>query len=302
MSIPRRSTQQTNANIFYWAYNIPPTVPEYTNGVLTPLNNYNYLNPVWLQKNELWKSTDYLKQDAVTVNYEIIKGLKVGGSGNISRLNSQYDYYQPVIPGLGGENQAVKYSDNYNSDRGDFHVNYNATFGKHNIAATGVYEYNYYENDFYSASGEGFQVDVTQNNALSSGNSALNLIQSGKDEYKLISFLGRVAYNYDAKYYFTGSIRRDGSSKFGTNNAWGEFPSFSGAWRISQEAFMKDVTWVDELKLQAGWGITGNSEPIGTYNTQLLLGNQNPNGYSTVYNNATGQNQATVFSYAKLEL
>ncbi len=148
--------QQTNANIFYWAYNIPPTVPEYTNGVLTPLNNYNYLNPVWLQQNELWKSTDYLKQDAVTANYEFIKGLKAGVTGNISRLNSQYDYYQPVIPGLGGENQGVKYTDNFNSDRGDAHINYNGSFGKHNISATGVYEYNYYEDDYFAASGEGY--------------------------------------------------------------------------------------------------------------------------------------------------
>ena len=285
--------QQVNANIFYWAYNIPPTVPEFTGGVLTPLNNYNFLNPVWMQLNELWKSTDYLKQDAVTANYEIIKGLKAGVTGNISRLNSQYDYYQPVIPGVGGENQGIKYSDNYNSDRGDAHVNYNGTFGKHNISATGVYEYNYYEDDYYAASGEGFQVDVTQNNALQAGNSALNIIQSGKEEFKLISYLARVAYNYDAKYYLTASIRRDGSSKFGSDHAWGTFPSVSAAWRISQEPFMKNVAWVDELKLQAGWGITGNSDPIGAYNTELLLTNQNPNGYSTVYSN--GSNQATVF-------
>jgi iron complex outermembrane receptor protein len=288
--------QLTNANIFYWAYNIPPTVPEFTNGVLTPLNNYNYSNPVWLQLNELWKSTDYLKQDQVTANYELIKGLKAGVSGNISRLNTQYDYYQPVIPGIGGENQGVKYSDNYNSDRGDVHINYNGQFGKHNISATGVYEYNYYEDDYYSASGEGFQVDLTQDNALASGNNALNIIGSHKEEFKLISFLARAAYNYDAKYYLTASIRRDGSSKFGSNNAWGEFPSFSAAWRISQEPFMKNVTWIDELKLQAGWGITGNSDPIGAYNTQLLLQSTNPTGnYSLVYNNGSGQNQSTVF-------
>jgi len=285
----------TNANIFYWAYNIPPTVPEFTNDSLTKLNNYNYLNPVWLQLNELWKSTDYLKQDAVTANYEILKGLKIGTSGDISRLNSQYDYYQPVIPGVGGENQGVKYSDNYNSDRGDLHINYNGQFGKNSISATGVYEYNYYENDSYSASGEGFQVDVNQNNALSAGNSALNLIQSQKVEYKLISWLARAAYNYDAKYYLTASIRRDGSSKFGSSQANGYFPSFSAAWRISQEPFMKNVTWIDELKLQGGWGVTGNSDPIGPYNTELLLQNGNPNGYSLVYDGTTGSNRATVF-------
>ena len=289
--------QQINANIFYWAYNIPPTVPEYTDGVLTPLNNYNYSNPVWLQQNELWKSVDYLKQDQVTANYEIIKGLKAGITGNISRLNSQYDYYQPVIPGIGGENQAVKYNANTNSDRGDFHINYNNSFGKHNLAATAVYEYNYYEDDHFAASGEGYQVDVLQDNALQAGNSAVNVINSYKEEYKLISFLGRVAYNYDSRYYLTASLRRDGSSKFGNDHAWGEFPSFSAAWRISQEKWMKDVTWVDELKLNIGYGVTGNSDPIGAYNTQTLLTNSNPNGYSNGYNGTTGQFPAGVFPY-----
>lgn len=263
--------QNIDANIFYWAYNIPPTVPEYTNGVLTPINNYNYLNPVWIEKNELRKSVDYLKQDLITANYEIIKGLKAGVTGNISRLNTQYDYYLPVIPGVGGSNQAFKYASNTNSDKGDFHINYAGSFGKHNITATGVYEYNYYEDDSYSASGQGYQVDVTQNNSLQSGNNALNVIKSYKEEYRLISFLARATYNYDNKYYFTASIRRDGSSKFGTNNAWGQFPSFSAAWRISQEQFLKGVTWIDELKLNVGYGITGNSDPIGAYNTQLLL-------------------------------
>ena len=206
--------QEVNANIFYWAYNIPPTVPEYTAGALTPLNNYNYSNPVWLQRNELWKGVDYLKQDQVTANYEVIKGLIAGVTGNISRLNTQYDYYQPVIPGIGGENQAVKWNSRTRiPDRGDFHINYNNSFGKHNLAATAVYEYNYYEDDHFAASGEGYQVDVLQNNALQAGNSGLNVINSYKEEYKLISFLGRAAYNYDSRYYLTASLRRDGSSK-----------------------------------------------------------------------------------------
>jgi TonB-linked SusC/RagA family outer membrane protein len=279
--------QNIDANIFYWAYNIPPTVPEYTNGVLTPINNYNYLNPVWIEQNELRKSVDYLKSNLVTANYEIIKGLKAGVTGDISRLNTQYDYYLPVIPGVGGENQAFKYASNTNSDKGDFHINYAGSFGKSNITATGVYEYNYYEDDSYSASGQGFQVDASQDNSLQSGNNALNVIKSYKEEYKLISYLARATYNYDSKYYLTASIRRDGSSKFGADHAWGEFPSFSAAWRISQEQFLKDVTWIDELKLNVGYGITGNSDPIGAYNTQLLLQGSaygyNPTNSSNLY-------------------
>ena len=285
--------QNIDANIFYWAYNIPPTVPEYTNGVLTPINNYNYLNPVWIENNELRKSVDYLKQNLATVNYTIIKGLVAGVTGTISRLNTQYDYYLPAVPGVGSANQGFKYAANTNSDRGDFHINYANSFGKSNITATGVYEYNYYEDDTYSASGQGYQVDATQNNSLQSGNSAQNVINSYKEEYKLISFLGRATYNYDNKYYLTASIRRDGSSKFGTDNAWGEFPSFSAAWRISQEKFLKDVSWIDELKINIGYGVTGNSDPIGAYNTQLLLqgGGSNPGGFNNYgYNPANTSN------------
>lgn len=272
--------QNIDANIFYWAYNIPPTVPEYTNGVLTPLNNYNYLNPVFVENNEKRQSVDYLKQNSATVNYEILKGLKAGVTGNISRLNTQYNYYLPVIPGQGGETQAFKYSSNYNSDKGDFHINYVGSVGKSNITATAVYEYNYYEDDSYSASGEGYPIDATQDNSLQSGNNALNVIKSYEEEYKLISFVARGTYNYDQKYYLTGSLRRDGSSKFGTNNQWGYFPSLSGAWRISQESFLKDVTWIDELKLNVGYGVTGNSDPISDYNTQALVAGGNSYGYN----------------------
>lgn len=288
-NILNTETQHENidANIFYWAYNIPPTVPEYTNGVLTPINNYNYLNPVWIENNELRKSTDYLKQNLATINYEVLKGLNVGATGNISRLNTQYDYYLPVIPGVGGSNQGFKYSSNYNSDKGDIHINYATSVGKSNITATGVYENNYYEDDSYSASGQGYQIDVTQNNSLQSGNNSLNVIRSYKEEYKLISFLARVTYNYDNKYYLTGSLRRDGSSKFGANNAWGEFPSVSAAWRINKEKFLSDVSWIDELKLNLGYGVTGNSDPIGAYNTQLLLQGSaygyNPTNTSNLY-------------------
>ena len=265
--------QNIDANIFYWAYNIPPVVPEIINGVENPIYNYNYVNPVWMQNNELKRSVDYLKQSNIAVNYELLKGLIVGVAGNISRLNAQYDYYLPQIPGANGGilNQAFKNNANTNSDRGDIHFNYAGSIGKNNFTATGVYEYNHFRNDNYFARASGFLVDANQNNALGSGIPSFNNINSYREESKLISFLGRITYNYDSKYYLTGSVRRDGSSKFGVNNQWGIFPAVSAAWRISKENFLKNVSWIDELKINAGYGITGNSDPIGGYNTQLLL-------------------------------
>lgn len=82
--------------------------------------------------------------------------------------------------------------------------------------------------------------------------------QTFSDQWTLASYFARVNFTYDDKYLLTGSIRRDGSSRFGINDQWATFPAFSAGWRISNESFMKDVTFINDLKLRAGWGVTGN--------------------------------------------
>lgn len=77
-----------------------------------------------------------------------------------------------------------------------------------------------------------------------------------KNMSRLISFFGRANYGYDDRYLLSASLRYEGSSKFGANHKWGLFYAASGAWRISKEKFMKDVRWVDELKLRVGYGVT----------------------------------------------
>src|SRR6185369_2361144 len=77
-------------------------------------------------------------------------------------------------------------------------------------------------------------------------------------ESKLISFFGRVNYNLKDRYMFTASVRRDGSSRFGPDNAWGTFPAVSAAWRLSEENFLKGNSSISDLKLRASWGKTGN--------------------------------------------
>ena len=80
----------------------------------------------------------------------------------------------------------------------------------------------------------------------------------------MLSYLARVNYRYNNKYYLTASIRADGSSRFGKNNRYGYFPSGSVAWRLSQEDFLKDVKWLSDMKIRASYGITGNNN-IGDY-------------------------------------
>ena len=87
----------------------------------------------------------------------------------------------------------------------------------------------------------------------------------GYAEWAIMSYLARVSYNYDSKYYLTANIRADGSSKLAPGNKWGYFPSVSAAWRISAEPWMEDISWISDLKLRAGWGQSGNQSGLADY-------------------------------------
>ena len=103
------------------------------------------------------------------------------------------------------------------------------------------------------------------------------IVNSGNQiisEWSLLSFMGRVNYSYDSKYLFTATVRSDGSSRFGSNNKWGTFPSFSVGYNISEERFMETVDFISNLKLRASYGVSGNNQ-IGNYNHIGLLGQSN---------------------------
>src|SRR5690606_22510224 len=105
----------------------------------------------------------------------------------------------------------------------------------------------------------GFTNNITENYNLGSAET-INPPSSGISEWQLISGLGRVNYSIWDKYYVTASLRSDGSSRFGKDNKWGLFPSGALAWRISEERFMREnVKFIDNLKLRASYGITGNT-------------------------------------------
>ncbi len=97
-------------------------------------------------------------------------------------------------------------------------------------------------------------------------------VLSEKNMYRLISFFGRANYAFKERYMLTATLRHDGSSKFGANQKWGTFPSVSAAWGLSQEEFLKDVSWLSDLKLRAGYGVTGNQDGLDPYKTLELYG------------------------------
>lgn len=281
----------TDYNIFEYAVNTVPTYPVYNeDGSYFAYSDFNLANPVMHQMEATRNGKEFLTVLTGTINYQLFKPLQVGATGSLSHYNLQTNYFTPTYPLEGNRNSASRYDENNNLSNGNIHINYNQTFGLHTVGATGVYEYNAFAYDNFSAAGQQYIVEDNEENNLGSGNSQFNSIGSYKEEYKLISFLARVNYNYNSKYYLTASIRRDGSSKFGENNRWGSFPSFDVAWRISQENFMKNVGFISELKLRAGYGVTGNSDAISPYSTLSLYG---PGGR---YYNATTQTYPQTYS------
>ncbi|CAM3665358.1 SusC/RagA family TonB-linked outer membrane protein [Mucilaginibacter galii] len=153
-------------------------------------------------------------------------------------------------------------------------------FGEHSL--TTVLGYSYQDNvvgDGLSASSINFPTDNVGYNNLTLSNpyqTSSYIINFGDTraygKTLLLSDFFRFNYSYKDKYLVQGSVRRDGSSVFGVNNRWGYFPSGSVAWRITQEDFMKNQTFINELKLRASYGVTGNAFGVGAFSAQLLYG------------------------------
>jgi TonB-linked SusC/RagA family outer membrane protein len=136
-------------------------------------------------------------------------------------------------------------------------LTYARTFNnKHNLTLLGGFseQKSYFE--YYGMSAIGFPND--QVHTLNAG--TVNAGSQTKSEWSLLSVLARVNYDFNKKYLFTATVRRDGSSRFGSNNKWGTFPSASVGWRVSQESFMENLSAVSELKVRASYGITGNND------------------------------------------
>lgn len=147
-------------------------------------------------------------------------------------------------------------------------LKYNQSFGEHSIDAMAGYSYQYFWNEGLTTSAYGFLTDDFKWYNIAAAQT-IESQTSYAESNKLISFYGRVNYNYGGRYLFTATVRHDGSSRFGADNKWGTFPSFAGSWRISQEKFFKSDV-VSNLKLRVSWGLTGNQE-IGNYNSIQTL-------------------------------
>lgn len=254
------------------------TIQGYPDGGKVGSANYALNNPLRSLEDGGWQNVDNTKY-SITVGGDIkpLEGLEISGD-----LNYNYDDYKAKTYQNSWDNltnfiskQELVGSNRINKMDYDWRssyrllatgvARYNKTFGdKHNFGAIVGTSYEYFTYERLTASRSGFpnndMTNIAGGSSVKDGN-----YTNGGEAYnnRLFSYFGRVNYNYDEKYLFEFNVRADGSSKF--VDKWGYFPSFSLGWRMSEESFMKDVTWIQNLKWRGSWGKLGNNSVVGNY-------------------------------------
>lgn len=288
LNVAPRIIYRDNADwsVFRNAIEANPTTP-----LMDPENPNRYYNfqgqvagsnPVELQKLEKDHADTKLLDWDGTIKLNLLPLLAKEGTSNhtlntqVTFADHQYSnnnsWFRPSTSTIainnGREGEASR---SYSKERQyivEWITNWNAHFGEHNLKAMAGYSYQYSQYSGFNAENKDFPNDGLGPDNLGSGELAKEegevLMGSYKNDAKLISFFGRVSYDFAGKYLFTASLRHEGSSKFGANNKWGNFPAFSAGWRISQEEFMKDLTWLNDLKIRGDFGVTGNQD-FGSY-------------------------------------
>lgn len=227
------------------------------------------LNPVayLYEVSNRWRSNRIVANAGITIRP--VSGLSIQLTGNVRNGLSRKDYFKTKkYPNSVGE-ASISFGDIMDLS-GNGIITYDKSFGKHNLNVMGGVTY---EQDITKSTStgtaRGFLSDVVESFDLDAADTK-GLPTSGYSDWKLLSFLGRLNYNYDNRYLLTVNFRADGSSRYSRGNKWGYFPSAAFAWRASQEDFLRNVDWLSELKFRVGYGVTG-STAISPYSTQNTL-------------------------------
>ena len=292
-----RNYAGSSTDQFISAMSQSPLYPPQTAGGLwinkaytTELGNKN---AVLVSKLMRTKNPDYYGQGNISLDVDIIKGLKWENRAGVSFDVNKSRYFVPTIPLYFFSD--LSFAGNYNGTLGlsvgendEIHttiysqLNYRRSFGRHNLSVLGGAQE---EADNYSQVGAfrtGFPTNSLTELDAGSANGQTN--NGTSSAWAIRSFYGNVNYDFDDKYLFGGSIRYDGTSRLPVDSRWGLFYSFSGGWRISRENFLKDVSWLNDLKIRGSWGQLGNQN-IGNYPYQSIL---SQNNYAFAGNISTG--------------
>lgn len=282
---------------------LPPTLDSgnlLTNQIVDGKGNYGFFNPIYTYvakySNPLFTINNNKYQNlnnwfllSSSLEITIIDGLRIKTNAGITYLGNNNLFFQPEDDRLvnqygsvaGATQNATFTKSNYtNFDwLWENTLSYDKTFGRHTINfVAGVTAQ---KNQLDSMSGTGIPPNNTVQSLYQSTAVVFNTGpgQNGETITTLASEFGRLAYNYDERYFITGTLRRDGSSKFAPGNQYGVFPSGAVKWAIKNEKFMQDVAWLSDLSLRGSWGRVGNSATIAPYQYAALFasGPSSPN-------------------------
>ena len=202
------------------------------------------------------------------VDYKIIDGLVAKLSASYVNNNQNYDYFQKFFV----YNENKKTDPNFHQEqvskweRKTFEalLNYNKTFGQHTVGALAGWHAEAFDSKYWYTYRKNFpNNNVTDINA---GDVSTQQAQGNTRELNMLSWFGRVNYDFAGRYLFEANLRADASSRFADGHRWGYFPSFSAGWRVSEEAFMEGTkSWLSNFKIRGSWGQLGNQEALSDY-------------------------------------
>jgi TonB-linked SusC/RagA family outer membrane protein len=261
------------------AISAPPTLTPYnddgtyrTLAIAYPFVATDLVNPL----NFINEQNNQTKANVALLNasliFKPIESITIKVSGGVENRDDRSDNYT-TRNFVNSSGAASVGTNQFTSLLSENTISYNKTINlKHTVSAVAGFTYQDFLNTSLSGSGVGFLSNTPETYDLASA-STPGIPSSSYSKSVLLSYLARVNYSYNSKYLATVSIRRDGSSKYSEGNKWGYFPSAALAWRVSNEEFMKDNTFVSDLKVRASWGLTG-SQAINAYATlnQLYSG------------------------------
>ena len=271
-----------HAGIIYAAINYDPTLSLFDEtGKYTLSKDMNIDNPLAIANGKTAVSNLYRILGTVYGEYTFFEGFsgKINLGGDV--VNQRRDTYisRLTIDGNAAGGIASLHQGKRSNYLIEGTLNFNKSFRSSSLSILGGATAQKFINDSFSAESRKFPSDVIGIDNLNLGDPSTQRGFSDKNMNSLLSYLGRVNYVLHKRYLLTTSMRIDGSSRFGTNNKFGYFPSFAFGWKINEESFLKEAEILTTLKLRASWGRTGNQE-IGSYESASTFGN----GQRAVYN------------------
>lgn len=220
--------------------------------------NYKDYNPVALLQMDPQKGYGFRTFLAPWLNYKIIEGLVFKANAAVRFNTNKETSFQNPLHGSGQTENGLSTHETYHSRKWNAHasLNYDFTLASlHNFQLFAGIEREEYNYETFYGTAAGYDLgDVTTE--LSMGLKP-RYTKSSTTETGLLSYISFLKYNYNNKYYFDASLRRDGSSKFGDNHKWGNFWSLGFSWRLNEESFLKDISWINSLKYRISYGVTG---------------------------------------------